>query len=178
MRKVFAASTVVLLLLGSAPASGGESESKEQVELALQCFPKAWNSRDMVAFGQCFMPEADFVNVTTNWWKGQAAIQKNHAYMLGTVEASDRADISVPPAAHGIFKNTTLVFQTVGLRFLRPDVSLARVAWVITGDARTPEPRTGRMLLVITKEGAEWRITAVQNTETARRVPSDPAGSR
>ena len=43
----------------------------------------------MTSFGQCFAVDADFVNVTAQWWKGRHALQKNHAYLHGTIDVSD-----------------------------------------------------------------------------------------
>ena len=40
----------------------------------------------------------------------------------------------------------------------------------MSGDARTPEPRTGMMTLVVNNESGRWYIAAVQNTEIARTV--------
>ena len=124
----------------------------------------------MVAFGQCFTLDADFVNVTATWWRGRDSIQKNHAYLLGIIERTDIAGITMPPQSHGIFKATTLTFKSTELRFLRPDVGIARVAWQITGDARTPQPRNGLLMLVVTNNDGRWLIAAVQNTEIARTV--------
>ena len=76
----------------------------------------------------------------------------------------------MPPQSHNIFKATTLTFKSTELRFLRPDVGIARGAWQITGDARTPQPRNGLLMLVVTNNDGRWLIAAMQNTEIARTV--------
>jgi hypothetical protein len=109
--------------------------------------------------------------VTATWWKGRSSIEKNHAYLLGTIDQSSVTDITLPPQAYGVFKATTLVFKSTELRFLRPDVAIARVSWQITGDARTPQPRNGLLMMVLTaSDEGSWEITAVQNTEIHRPI--------
>lgn len=123
----------------------------------------------MAAFGQCARG-ADFVNVTATWWKGRASIQKNHGFLLGTIDKSDTAGVTVTVQNFGIFSATTLTFDSVELRYLRADVGIARVAWQITGDARTPQARTGLLMLLLANNGGRWEIAAVQNTEIARPI--------
>jgi hypothetical protein len=124
----------------------------------------------MTAFGHCFAVDADFVNVTAQWWKGRAAIQKNHAFLHGTIDVSDTTDVTVPPRSHGIFKTSTLSFASTTMRAARPDLAIARASWRMTGDTRTPEPRAGVMMVVVANDGGGWQIVAVQNTEIARTV--------
>ena len=123
----------------------------------------------MVAFGQCFASDADFVNDTGRWWKGRATIQKNHSFMHGTIDRAD-STVTFPPSLYGIYKSSTLRFTSIAVRILRPDTCIAHAAWQITGDARTPEPRTGMMTIVVNNETGRWYIVALQNTETPRAV--------
>jgi len=157
------------MLLQACATPAPQRDAEPKIAEALACFPNAWNRADMMAFGGCFTSDADFVNVTANWWKGRDSVQKNHAYLLGTIDSSDRAGVTLPIQAYGIFKGTTLTFQSTELRFLRADVVIARVGWQIT-DPRTPQPRHGRLMLVLTTSDAQWHIAAVQNTEIARSV--------
>ena len=169
MRVASALFCVIILLQGCA-GTVQQPATERAVADAIGCFPDSWNRGDMVAFGHCFATDADFVNVTAAWWKGRASIQKNHAYLLGTIDGSDREDVTLPPQSYGIFKATTLTFKSTELRSLRPDVQIARVAWQITGDARTPQPRNGLLMIVITSSGGRSEIAAVQNTEIARPI--------
>lgn len=166
------ARTFVWLALLCSPAFGAEDQpmAQESLAKAIACFPDAWNRRDMTAFGQCFTVDADFVNVTGQWWKGRDSIERNHAYLLGTVDQSDTGGITVPPKAYGVFKATTLAFQSSELRRLKPEVVIARVSWQITGDARTPQSRNGLLILVLTATDGVWKIAAVQNTEMQRPI--------
>jgi ketosteroid isomerase-like protein len=166
------ATTVVLLVLSlHVPAASAQAQSAEEaVNRAFACFADSWNRHDMAAFGLCFAADADFVNVTAQWWKGRTAIEKNHAFLHGTIDVSDTADVTVPPRSHGIFKSSTLSFSEMTMRATRPDLAIARASWRITGDTRTPEPRSGVMLVVIANAAGRWQILAVQNTEIARTV--------
>ena len=169
MRRLFMLLCTILLLQGCVGISQ-QTADERAVAKAISCFPDSWNRRDMTAFGQCFAMDADFVNVTATWWKGRASIQKNHAFLLATIDKSDTAGVTLPAQAYGIFSATTLTFKSVELRDLRADVRIARIAWQITGDARTPQARTGLLILVLTNNSARWEIAAVQNTEIARPV--------
>jgi uncharacterized protein (TIGR02246 family) len=168
MRAGVAMALVVIILVPAANAQGQSPD--EAVTRALGCFADGWNRHDMTAFGQCFAADADFVNVTAQWWKGRSAIQKNHAYLHGTVAVSDASDVTVPPRSHGIFKTSTLTFTSTAMRLARPDLAIARASWQMTGDTRTPAPRSGVMMLVVVNQGDGWHIVAVQNTEIARTV--------
>jgi ketosteroid isomerase-like protein len=165
------ATAVVLLVLSlHVPAANAQGQSAEEaVTRALTCFTDSWNRHDMAAFGLCFAADVDFVNVTAQWWKGRTAIEKNHAFLHGTIEVSDTADVTVPPRSHGIFKASTLSFAQMTMRAARPDLAIARASWRMTGDTRTPEPRSGVMMVVVANDGGRWQILAVQNTEIARQ---------
>jgi hypothetical protein len=102
---------VVVLVLMLSPTSHALAQPPEEaVSRALACFADSWNRHDMTSFGQCFSSDADFVNVTAQWWKGRHALQTNHAYLHGTIDVSDTTDVTVPPRSHGIFKTSTLTF--------------------------------------------------------------------
>jgi ketosteroid isomerase-like protein len=156
---------VALLLVASASLA-----QDAPTTAALQCFSESWNSHDMKAFGRCFAADADFVNVTTQWWKGRTNLEKNHAYMHGTVNIADRDGITVPQGAHAIFKTTTFIFTSSDTRYLTDDVALVHAAWQISGDVRTAELRMGLMTLVLVRKDGAWQIAAVQNTESNRNV--------
>ena len=163
-----AIAVLVLMLFPTAHALAQSPE--EAVSRALACFADSWNRHDMNAFGQCFAGDADFVNVTAQWWKGRHALQKNHEYLHGTIDVSDTTDVTVPLRSHGIFKTSTLTFTSAVMRVARPDLAVARASWQMAGDTRTPEARSGVMMVVVTSDGGAWKIVAVQNTEIARTV--------
>ncbi len=146
------------------------SAPKDSLEVtkAVAGFAEAWNRHDMQAFGQLFTSNADFVNVAGKLDMGRAAIVKHHAYSHGTISQN-----SEPQASHrlwGIFSHSTMAFDSIGVRFLRHDVAVARVAWRLTGDVRSTEPRTGMFLFVVVENNGKWAIAAAQNTEINRKV--------
>ena len=132
-------------------------------------FAAAWNNHDMDAFGRLFSPDADFVNVTGILMKGRQDIQSHHAWSHGAIPESTQVP-GTQPANYGIFKNSTMKFDTVDVRFLRKDVALARVNWQLFADARTSTPRHGVFLFVLTRGKQGWQIAAAQNTEINRTV--------
>ena len=70
----------------------------------------------------------------------------------------------------GIFKNSTLKFNQIDVRFLRKEVAIAHVNWELSGDARTQNPRRGVFMFVLDRQNAAWLIAAAQNTEIDRAV--------
>jgi uncharacterized protein (TIGR02246 family) len=130
-------------------------------------FADAWNRHDMDAFGKLFAPDADFVNVAGDWWKGREAIQERHAYAHGTIPADTAGD---QPRYWGIFKTSTLRFTQMDVRFLRNDVAVVHVSMELLGDTRTPNPRHTTATFVLTQEDGKWLIAAAQNTEINRTV--------
>jgi uncharacterized protein (TIGR02246 family) len=89
--------------------------------------------------------------------------------MHGTLDAADTT-VTLPSPLYGIYKASTLKFTSISVRFVRPDSCIAHAAWQITGDARTSEPRTGMMTIVVNNESGRWYIAALQNTEIARTI--------
>ena len=149
---------------------GAQAPARDDVNRALACFADTWNRHDIPALAQCFTADADLVNVSSDWWKGHDAIRQNLAFLHGTVSSSETTGVTVPARSYGIFKATVHAWRSIELRLLRPDVAIVHATWSMTGDARTTEPRTGLMTLVVVPDGDRWRIAAFQNTETARKV--------
>lgn len=146
------------------------SAPKDSLEVrnAVAGFAEAWNHHDMQAFGQLFTSDADFVNVAGKLDIGRTSIVYHHAYSHGAVSKTSKPPVS--QRYWGIFSHSTMNFDSIGIRFLRPDVAIARVAWRLTGDSRTPDPRTGMLLFIVVKNSGKWKITAAQNTEIHRTV--------
>ncbi len=140
---------------------------EEGVRRAVSGFVDAWNRHDMEAFGKLFAPDADFVNVAGEWWKGRQTIQMRHAYAHGTVPAGAPGD---QQRYYGIFKSSTLRFTQIDVRFLRKNVAVAHVSMELLGDARTPDPRHSVATFVLTRQGGAWLIAVAQNTEVNRTV--------
>ena len=158
----------VCLLASASVAQAQHLSSKQAATQPVNGFADTWNRHDMHAFGQLFTSDADFVNVTGSWWKGRAAIEKNHAYLHGTIASADTATVTAPSRNHGIFGSTTITFDSLDVRMLAPTVATARVPWRIRGDVRTGAVRRGVFLFVVNKARGQWHIAAAQNTEVNR----------
>jgi len=149
----------------AAPSEADEAK----VRRAVEGFAEAWNSHDLNSFTPLFAPDATFINVTGQWWRGRDEIVRNHAFVHGTI-AKDAAPVTLPVHVYGVFKNSTHNFNRVEVRFLGPDTALAHGTWTLVGDARTVQERHGVMTLVLCRDGYRWRYAAVQNTEINRSV--------
>jgi uncharacterized protein (TIGR02246 family) len=143
------------------------SNDEAAVRQVVTGFVDAWNHHDMDAFGKLFAPDADFVNVAGDWWKGRDAIQERHAYAHGTIPIDTPGDV---PRYYGIFKSSTLRFTQTDVRFLRKDVAVVHVSMELLGDARTPDARHTTATFVLTRQDGGWLIAAAQNTEINRTV--------
>jgi uncharacterized protein (TIGR02246 family) len=150
--------------LAQLPAKPGD---EGQVRQVVGGFVETWNRHDMEAFGRLFAPDADFVNVAGDWWKGRDAIQERHAYAHGTIPVDTPGD---QPRYYGIFKSTTLRFTQMDVRFLRNDVAAVHASMELPGDPRTPNPRHSTATFVLTRQDGGWLIAAAQNTEIDRTV--------
>ncbi|HET9743361.1 MAG TPA: SgcJ/EcaC family oxidoreductase [Terriglobales bacterium] len=123
----------------------------------------------MDGFGRLFAPDADFVNVAGAPMKGRQDIQTHHAWSHGAIPQTTQV-AGANPANYGIFKNSTVKFDDVDVRFLREDVAIAHVSWHLFGDRRTSTPRHGVFLFVLTRAKEGWQIATAQNTEINRIV--------
>jgi ketosteroid isomerase-like protein len=166
---------IVLLVAGRIEAGAQASPEQPQEHVAVSRivneYADAWNKHDMNTLGQLFAPDADFVNVGGYRWKGRDALQKNHAYMHGTIAAGDRSGVTGLPERHGAFRESTLAFTNIDVKMPTPNVAIAHATCRLTGHAAsgttgTTAPRTCIMTLVLIRNGDLWRISAAQNTET------------
>jgi ketosteroid isomerase-like protein len=133
-------------------------------------FATTWNRHDLDAFGKLFAPDADFVNVAGVLWTGRQSIQAQHAYSHAVIPADSPGFSEEDRRYYGTFKNSTLKFDQIDVRFLRQEVAIARVNWELQGDARTQSPRRGVFMFVLTRQNVGWLIAAAQNTEIKRSV--------
>ena len=170
MNKVLMLLAVAVLLPFSATTCALAAPNDEaSVRNVVAGFATAWNHHDMESFGNLFAPDADFVNVTGILMKGRDEIQSHHAWAHGAIPESTQVPQTLPKN-YGIFKNTTMKFDNIDVRFLRKDVALAHVNWQLSGDARTSTPRRGIFLFVLNRGEEGWQIAAAQNTEINRTV--------
>jgi uncharacterized protein (TIGR02246 family) len=119
-----------------------------------------WNRHDMHAFAQLFDQDADFVNVIGAWWKGRSEIRQAHEDSHATM-----------------FKDSTVSVLETSVRFLKPDVAVARTLWELVGmiapQGDVVAPRNGIWTNVLVKDDGRWAIVASQNTDI---VPIEQLG--
>lgn len=161
----------VVVLLSFFPATGALAASADEARVrnVVTGFATAWNNHDMDSFGKLFAPDADFVNVTGILMKGRQEIQSHHAWSHGAIPESTHVPRTLP-RNYGIFKHSTMKFDTIDVRFLQKDVALAHVNWQLFGDARSSTPRRGVFLFVLNRGKQGWQIATAQNTEINRTV--------
>ena len=176
MRKVQAISGMIVLLVAAYIESRAQTYTRQPqdhvpVSRIVDEYADAWNKHDVNTLGQLFAPDADFVNVAGYRWKGREALQKNHAYMHGTIAAEDRSGVTALPERHGAFRESTFAFANIDVKLPTTKVAIAHATWRLTGHAAsgttgTTAPRTGIMTTVLIRSGDLWKISAAQNTET------------
>jgi uncharacterized protein (TIGR02246 family) len=123
-------------------------------------FRLAWNTHDMTAMAKLFTEDADFVDVGGIRLKGRARIRDEHA---------KRHEMQ--------FKESVMTVRSVDVRFLKPDVALVHIDWVMERD-RDPDgtsraPRNGVMSWVVVRQRDEWRIASAHNTNV-REASTNP----
>jgi uncharacterized protein (TIGR02246 family) len=111
---------------------------------------QAWNQHNAQAYAALFAEDSDVVNVVAWWWKGRAEIETNLTRMFANV-----------------FRESTLTFSQVDVRFLTPEIAIAHARWTMTGahmPLGLPEPREGLQTLTVQKRNGKWVIAAFHNT--------------
>ena len=134
------------------------AEDEAGVGAVVRGFEEAWNRHDMDAFARLFAEDADFVNVIGMRWIGRPAIKEAHQTTHATV-----------------FKNSHLKIGETSVRFLKPDVAVARSVWDLQGHANpageTQAPRRGILTNVLVKKELGWQIVVAQNTDIVAPKP-------
>ena len=119
----------------------------DDVRNVVAAFATSWNQHDMDAFGSLFAPDADFVNVRGVRWMGRQEIQLRHAWSHGAIPENSIPGENV--AYYGIFRQSTMKFLHLDVRFLRHDVALARADCELLGDTRTQNARRSVLTLCL-----------------------------
>lgn len=158
---------VLILLLAGLCASSlvsaqdkGNAMDRAAIEALGKRWQEAWNRHDMDALSMLLAEDVDFVTVggPKGWLKGRTQLRDDHAAKHKTR-----------------FKDSVWTTKETHIRFLRPDLAVARVLWSTTGD-RVPHikhgtRREGIFMWVVEKRGGQWMIIASQNTESMPPLP-------
>jgi uncharacterized protein (TIGR02246 family) len=158
MRSAPLALTLVAVLAFTTSLDAQGKTEEPAVRKVVADLAEAINRGNSEAFAALFTEDADFVVITGKYLKGRNEIVTYHAGLFT-----------------GSFKGSHLDVTSVAIRFLRPDVAVARVATKRAEDGGK-EMRTSFPMLVLTKEGKSWLIAAAQNTLTSG-TPIPPVGA-
>jgi uncharacterized protein (TIGR02246 family) len=123
----------------------------------------AWNRHDAEAYSELFTPDCDVVNVVGWWWKSRAEMQAK-----------------LTRAFSSVFRDSTLAFTEVQVKFLARDIAAAHARWTMTGERMPPgmpPSNHGVQTLVLIQRDGRWQIAVFQNTLSKPERPF-PAGSR
>lgn len=133
---------------------------RSAIEALGKRWQEAWNRHDMDALAMLMAEDVDFVTVSgpNGWLKGRAQLREDHSQKHRTR-----------------FKDSVWTTKEMHIKFLRPDLALARVLWSTTGDKvrhiKHGEPREGIFTWVVEKRAGKWLIIASQNTESMPPLP-------
>ena len=121
-----------------------------------------WNRGDATGYSSQFANDGTFTNVRGQFFTGHEAFLKQHEVIF-----------------QGIFKNTTSQQDIVSLKFIRPDVAIVETLTSVSGMPETA-PGTAadskgrlrtRLLQVVARQGAEWKIVTYHNVDVKPGVP-------
>ncbi len=150
--------TLLVVTLASLVSLGCEApvlDPGPDISAVLEGLPAAWNSRDASSWVANFSAASDFTNILGMHFEDRAANEARHATLFET-----------------IFRESHLEAEVLEIRVLGDDAAIAEVGFRLVGYQRLPpgvtetlpgELRT-RLITVLERVGAEWKIVAAQNT--------------
>jgi uncharacterized protein (TIGR02246 family) len=165
--KYLLVSTIVLVAaLAAQPAMPQAKPEESAIRAIVQDEVAAWNAGDAGAYSRHFAADGIFVNIRGEYRTGVQAFTKQHEFLF-----------------RGPFHGSTLHQDVVSIQFIRPDIAVVEVLTAVTGIQKlSPGTNTDekgrlrtRLLQVLVKDGAEWKITDYHNTDVKADVPApDP----
>lgn len=152
--------TLAFLVLPLLAQDKDNSADRAAIEALGKAFQDTWNRHDMAAASRLLAEDVDFVTVLgpNGWLKGRKDWLERHERMHKT-----------------LFTDSVWTTKEVHVKFLRPDLAVARVLWSTTGDKvrhiKHGEPREGIFTWIVEKRDGKWLILASQNTEVMPVLP-------
>lgn len=149
---------VMLLLLAGVPGrseaqkakggAGAKAADDAAIRRVVKQVEDGWNAHSGKAFAAPFAVDADYVVVNGMYIKGRPAIEQGHTGIFTT-----------------IYKDSRNAATVKSVRFLRPGVAVAHVAWNLEFNAGgQPQKAQAMSTMVMTKKAGKWSIAAFQNT--------------
>lgn len=125
----------------------GSAKDREAIRKLHADFAAAWDRDDAKGMAACWAANGDLVNPFGRVAKGRRAVEQ-----LLAEEHS------------GFVKNTQFASRVEAIRFLKPDVAVVDVSWLITGahaaDGTELEPVKGTYAAVMCKSKGRWEVSA------------------
>lgn len=147
-------------LTATSPGRADQAADEAAIKQLGTQWQAAWNARDADGMTNLLGEDIDFVTVLgpSGWLKGRAQFKDVHARMFTT-----------------LFAESTWTTKEVHVKFIQPDLAIARVLWSTTGDkvrhVKHGTPRTGIFTWVVQKKSEQWLVIASQNTESMPVLP-------
>jgi uncharacterized protein (TIGR02246 family) len=135
----------------AAAAVQAEASAKDRAEiLALYArWEEAWNSHNGAAWADLFHEDGTWVLWTGGSWTGRTHMEAEMRKVFETVYAKSVQRWRSPPE----------------IRFLAPDVAVARAISTTTGDSRQSGVTIhGNKMLVLTRRAGVWKVLFGQNS--------------
>jgi uncharacterized protein (TIGR02246 family) len=155
---------VVLAIAATSSLAAGQEKGSaadlKSIEALGKSWQELWNRHDMDALSLLLAEDVDFITVLgpKGWLKGRKLWLEAHTRMHKT-----------------LFTDSVWTTKETQVRFLRPELAVARVLWSTTGDkvrhVKHGEPREGIFTWVVEKRDGKWMIIASQNTESMPVLP-------
>jgi uncharacterized protein (TIGR02246 family) len=158
MKQTISTLTLALLLIVSARGIHAQSKSDTvAIQALIENEVMAWNKGDAVAYSRQFAQKGTFTNIQGMFFMGHEVFMQRHEQIFKTV-----------------FSKTVLQLKMVALQFVRPDVAVVETLSMVSGFAGDPPPGARldakgrlitRLLQVVVKESADWKIVAYHNVD-------------
>jgi uncharacterized protein (TIGR02246 family) len=158
--KVSLALAFVITAMGAAVSRADQRSDETDIQQIGVRWQDAWNKRDARAMTNLLAEDVDFVTVLgpKGWLRGRARFEEAHARMFTT-----------------LFTDSTWKTEETHVKWIQPDLAIARVLWSTTGDkvrhVKHGSPRSGIFTWVVQKMDGQWFIVASQNTESMPILP-------
>ncbi len=124
-----------------------------EIQQLLNKFLNDWNNKDLTAFIENFVENAEFTDVVNQTAVGKVAIEKQHEFAFNVV-----------------MKNATLEMNNYLIREILPNVIIVSASW-LNKKSQTPHgqslpDRNGVIQFVIVKnDDANWKFKLVHNAD-------------
>lgn len=129
----------------------------------VRAYFQAWEAKDATALGECFVEDADFINVVGLWWTGRRSIVRAQQFGF-----------------RHMFGDAKLTLHRVTERRLGDDAAVVIAQWQITGQVDPDRKPVGTRRGVISATlvrlaDGSWLGVTAQNTDIAPAADTNVA---